>query len=255
MSAKILLIENEVQTRNILLQCLKAEGFETIAASNGLVGIQLAQTQQPDLIICDVAMPQMDGYEVLKTLRKNERTAVIPFIFMTAKSSKSELRYGMELGADDYLTKPATVEELLKAIAIRLERKRERERQFPTDILEATESIPTQSIFPTNTKLKAVFNFIEAHYHESIGLKDVAEAVGYSSAYLTDLVKRQTGKTVNRWIITRRMAAAEILLLKSEKSIEQIAETIGYLSPGHFFRQFRQYYKTTPAVWRNSQIQ
>lgn len=258
MSSKILLIENEAQTRNIFLKCLQTEGFETIEASNGLAGIEQAQQQQPDLVICDVAMPKMDGYGVLKTLRQNPDTAIIPFIFMTAKSTKSELRYGMELGADDYLTKPATVEELLKAIAIRLKKKREREQQYQIKFQAAsnpksTDETKIPSIFPTDTKLTEVFNFIEAHYQESIGLKDVAEAVGYSSAYLTDLVKRQTGKTVNRWIIRRRMVAAEILLLKSEQSIEQIAESIGYLSPGHFFRQFRQYYQTTPNAWRNSQ--
>lgn len=257
MPSKILLIENEVQTRNIFLECLQTEGFETLEASNGLVGIQQAQQQQPDLVICDVVMPKMDGYGVIKTLRQNSKTALIPFIFMTAKSTKSELRYGMELGADDYLTKPTTVEELLKAIAIRLEKQRERQQyQIKSQEIKSSASASktnTQSIFPLNSKLTAVFDFIEAHYHESIGLKDVAEAVGYSGAYLTDLVKRQTGKTVNRWIIKRRMAAAEVLLLESEKSIEQIAETIGYQNPGHFFRQFRQHYQTTPIAWKNSQ--
>lgn len=258
MSSKILLIENETQTRNIFLQSLKTEGFETSEASNGLDGIEQVKQQQPDLIICDIEMPKMDGYGVLKILRQNPDTAVIPFIFMTAKSTKRELRYGMELGADDYLTKPTTVEDLLKAIAIRLKKQREREHQCQIKFqevgtLESTDETTTQSIFPPNTKLKEVFNFIEAHYHESIGLKDVAQAVGYSSAYLTDLVKRQTGKTVNRWIIRRRMVAAERLLIKSEQSIEQIAESIGYLSPGHFFRQFRQHYQTTPSAWRNSQ--
>ncbi len=259
MSSKILLIENEVQTRNIYRECLQTEGFETIEANNGLSGIHQAKQKQPDLVICDVVMPEMDGYEVLKTLRQDPDTAVIPFIFMTGKSTKSELRYGMELGADDYLTKPATVEELLKAIAIRLKRQRERQQQYKVKFQQASIDIsisqdeqPTPLIFPQNNKLKEVFDFIEAHYHESIGLKDVAEAVGYSSAYLTDLVKRQTGQTVNRWIIKRRMAAAEVLLLESEKSIEQIAEAIGYLSPGHFFRQFRQHYQTTPNAWRNS---
>ena len=110
----------------------------------------------------------------------------------------------------------------------------------------------SDSILPSNPQLKEVFDYIEAHYHESISLNDVALAVGYSPAYLTDLVKCQTGKTINRWIIKRRLAAAEQLLQKSNQSMEQIAEAVGYLNPGHFFRQFRQHYGTTPKVWRKA---
>ncbi|HCF26619.1 MAG TPA: GGDEF domain-containing response regulator, partial [Cyanobacteria bacterium UBA11049] len=90
--------------------------------SNGRVGIQLAQEQLPDLILCDVMMPELDGYGVLNALRQNPATAAIPFIFTTAKASKTDLRQGMELGADDYLTKPFTADELLGAIATRLKK-------------------------------------------------------------------------------------------------------------------------------------
>jgi AraC-like DNA-binding protein len=106
--------------------------------------------------------------------------------------------------------------------------------------------------FPTNPQLKEVFEFIEANYHKSIGLRDVAQAVGYSSAYLTDLVRRQTGQTVNHWIIRRRMAAACSLLLETNQSVEQIAMEVGYNNPGHFFQQFRHHHKTTPQVWRKT---
>ncbi|WP_371265025.1 helix-turn-helix domain-containing protein [Pleurocapsa sp. PCC 7327] len=95
--------------------------------------------------------------------------------------------------------------------------------------------------------------FRNAIDNQSIGLIDVSEAVGYSPAYLTDLVKRRTGQTVNRWIIKRRIVAAEALLEDTNYSVEQIAETRGYLNPGHFFRQFRQYHGTTPQAWRHRQ--
>jgi PAS domain S-box-containing protein len=110
-----------------------------------------------------------------------------------------------------------------------------------------------QSIFPSNPKLREVFHFIEANYHQSITLSDVAEAVGYSPAYLTDLVRRQTGKTVNRWIVERRIAQACSLLRETDQSVDGIAEAVGYQNAGHFFRQFRQYRGTTPQAWRNSQ--
>lgn len=114
---KILIIEDEAQTREIFLECLEAEGFNAISAENGIVGLQQAQTQLPDLVICDIMMPQLDGYSVLAQLRQNPITAKIPLIFVTAKTSEAERCYAMELLADDYLTKPCTADDLLRAIA------------------------------------------------------------------------------------------------------------------------------------------
>ncbi|WP_427158658.1 helix-turn-helix domain-containing protein [Aliinostoc sp. HNIBRCY26] len=109
--------------------------------------------------------------------------------------------------------------------------------------------------FSSHPQLKAVFDFIEANYHQPITLCDVAQSVGYSSAYLTDLVRRCTGKPVNHWIVERRMSAARSLLLETAHSISYIAEVVGYQYEGHFFRQFRQYHKTTPQAWRKEQRQ
>lgn len=119
---KILVIEDETSIRENILDMLEAENFKAIGAENGKIGIQLAVSQMPDLILCDVMMPELDGYGVLKALRDRPATATIPFIFLTALADKRETRKGMELGADDYLTKPCLPEQLLKAIAIRLEK-------------------------------------------------------------------------------------------------------------------------------------
>ncbi|WP_373529995.1 response regulator [Nostoc sp.] len=257
---KILVIEDEPESRDIFLDSLEAEGFEAIAAENGLVGIQQAQEHLPDLVLCDIMMPELDGYGVLNTLRQNPLTATIPFIFLSAKSSKTEVRQGMKLGADDYLTKPSTVEELLEAIATRLEKQAAMRQCYvaqsqpvPEPQSTDTKSVDPQSLLPTCPQLKEVFDFIEANYYQSITLCDVAQAVGYSAAYLTDLVRRQTGKTVNNWIVERRMAAVLALLLETNQSANQIAEAVGYQNEGHFFRQFRQYHGTTPQLWRKAQ--
>lgn len=117
---KILVIEDEEPVRSNLLELLEAENFHAIAADNGLSGMKLAQEHQPDLIICDVVMPGLDGYGTLVALRQNQVTALIPFIFITAKTEKADLRQGMELGADDYITKPFTRAEVLSAIATQL---------------------------------------------------------------------------------------------------------------------------------------
>jgi AraC-like DNA-binding protein len=100
--------------------------------------------------------------------------------------------------------------------------------------------------------LKNVFRFIEANYQHAIGLKEVAKAVSLSPAYLTDLVRRETGRTVNQWIVERRIAQARCLLLETDQSVNQIAQTVGYLDPGHFIRLFRRLNGTTPQVWRQN---
>ncbi|HEY9707952.1 MAG TPA: EAL domain-containing protein [Oculatellaceae cyanobacterium] len=120
---KILVIEDEQAIRLNLLKLLTAEGFQIFSADNGITGVQLAQAEQPDLIICDIMMPDLDGYGVLKALRQSPITATIPFIFLSAKAERSDWRQGMNLGADDYLTKPFTRAELLEAIATRLQKR------------------------------------------------------------------------------------------------------------------------------------
>jgi EAL domain-containing protein (putative c-di-GMP-specific phosphodiesterase class I)/DNA-binding NarL/FixJ family response regulator len=119
---KILVIEDEELVRENLLDLLEAEDYDTIAAANGRIGLNLAFSEVPDLILCDMMMPEVDGYGVLTTLRQDPLTATIPFIFLTAKSAKADFRQGMDLGADDYLTKPFTRAELLSAIVNRLEK-------------------------------------------------------------------------------------------------------------------------------------
>ncbi|MCX7592578.1 MAG: EAL domain-containing response regulator, partial [Fischerella sp.] len=119
---KILVIEDEKSVRENLVELLEAEDFETIGAANGQIGLHLALTEVPDLILCDLMMPELDGYGVLTALRQEPLTATIPFIFLTAKATKSDFRQGMDLGADDYITKPFTRAELLSAIDSRLQK-------------------------------------------------------------------------------------------------------------------------------------
>lgn len=119
---RILVIEDEPEMRRNLATILRLEEFHPIAAENGRVGVDLAIKEYPDLILCDVMMPELDGYGVLQALRENPRTVAIPFIFLTAKGEKPDIRAGMNLGADDYLTKPVPKVELLEAIRSRLQR-------------------------------------------------------------------------------------------------------------------------------------
>lgn len=130
---KILVIEDEPPVRANILELLEAEDFEAVGAENGFIGAMWAQEHLPDLIICDVMMPEVDGYEVLSALRQEPATATIPFIFLTAMADKADIRQGMDLGADDYLTKPFTRAELLGAIASRFSKQKVIMQQFKTE--------------------------------------------------------------------------------------------------------------------------
>jgi len=121
---KILVIDDHEPMRRNVLMILEMEGFTPLHADNGRRGLDVARKEKPDLILCDITMPEMDGYAVLQALRDDKETATIPFIFLTARSEKLDMRLGMNYGADDYLTKPVGHQELLAAIAARLERKR-----------------------------------------------------------------------------------------------------------------------------------
>jgi DNA-binding response OmpR family regulator len=119
---RVLVIEDEESIRENIIEILELEAFEVVGAENGLLGVEAARENLPDLIICDVTMPGLDGYEVLLELRQDPITASIPFVFLTARADRSFMRHGMELGADDYLTKPFRYREMLARVRALLRR-------------------------------------------------------------------------------------------------------------------------------------
>ena len=118
----ILLIEDNSEVRENTAEILELANYKVLTAENGKVGVELAQKNLPDLIISDIMMPDLDGFGVLHVLNKNLDTAQIPFIFLTAKTDRSDFRRGMNLGADDYITKPFDDVELLDAVESRLKK-------------------------------------------------------------------------------------------------------------------------------------
>lgn len=119
---KILVIEDEVEIRSNLVELLELEGYDVVSADNGVTGLLGAIEHTPDLVICDVMMPELDGHDVLQALRQDPKTLAIPFIFLTALADKGDIRRGMVLGADDYLTKPFTRSDVLTAVETRLQK-------------------------------------------------------------------------------------------------------------------------------------
>ncbi|MFS4416445.1 response regulator [Maribacter sp. 2307ULW6-5] len=142
---KILLIEDNQEVREMTSEILELENYEVTTAENGKIGIEKAQRFTPDLILCDIMMPEVDGYGVFQHLSKNHITAAVPFIFLTAKSERSDLRKGMTMGADDYLTKPFEANELLEAVEGRLKKNAFLRKEFARSVQGINEFIKEAS--------------------------------------------------------------------------------------------------------------
>jgi DNA-binding NarL/FixJ family response regulator len=136
---KILVIEDEPEMRRNIMALLRYHDYQPLEAENGRKGVALARRERPDLVLCDVMMPELDGHGVLQALQQDAALALIPFIFLTAKGEKDDLRSGMNLGADDYLTKPVANAELVRAIEARLRRSQlQAKREFKPDFSSPT---------------------------------------------------------------------------------------------------------------------
>lgn len=181
MMKKILVIEDDISVRESIEQILDAENFEVLLAENGRQGVVLAIEKIPDLIICDVMMPELDGYGVITELRSNSSTNSIPFIFLTAKSEKNDIRTGMNLGADDYLNKPFTISELLSAIAIRLYKSEAHEQKSEKKLEELRYNISMALPHELNTPLVGIIGYAEIirDYFDEMEKSEIIEMVDH----------------------------------------------------------------------------
>jgi signal transduction histidine kinase len=194
MTQKILVVEDETIIRRNLARMLGLEGFQVFEAENGLSGVKQAQTELPDLILCDINMPELDGYGVLNALREDVTTCDIPFIFLTGRSEKFELRQGMNLGADDYLTKPFTRDELMGAVTSRLNRHRQviqpAEKRLEELRENLTRALPHE--FTTPISLVMMYSELLSEQAESLEpkrVKEIAHTIRHSSQRLNKLIQ------------------------------------------------------------------
>jgi CRP-like cAMP-binding protein/CheY-like chemotaxis protein len=138
---KLLLIEDNLEIRENMAEIMELAGYTVFKAENGKIGVETALKEKPDLILCDIMMPVLDGYGVLHLVQKHKDLQGVPFIFLTAKSERTEIRKGMEMGADDYITKPFDGTELLNAIAVRLKKAEQLKQALPVNIQGMNELI------------------------------------------------------------------------------------------------------------------
>ncbi len=191
--AKILVIEDEAAVRANILTILDSGGYESAGAENGREGLDAARRALPDLILCDIMMPEMDGYAVLRALRQDRETATIPLIFLTAKVERADVRQGMELGADDYITKPFRRLDLLQAISARLQRRQELLQQAERQLNDLRASINLALPHELRTALTGILGFSElisthSNILELTELADMGRAIYESTNRLQRLL-------------------------------------------------------------------
>lgn len=190
----ILVIEDDPFIRESIQDVLEIEGYQTLGAANGAIGVRLATEQFPDLILCDVSMPEMDGYEVLNCLRNHPVANTIPFVFLTARTTSADLRQGMNLGADDYVAKPCTAGELLNAITSRLEKqalvKTKSEERLTSLRKNISQALPHELYTPLNGILG--FSELLVRDYETIDrqeIQEIAEGIYLSAQRLHHLMQ------------------------------------------------------------------
>ncbi|CAG1002476.1 Transcriptional regulatory protein WalR [Anaerolineae bacterium] len=194
MPTRILVIEDEQPLLEEIIEWLRFEGFEPLSASSGHEGVKLALESVPDLIVSDVMMPGMDGYQVLRKLRSVPTTASIPLIFLTAKSDRLDIRYGMELGADDYITKPFNRIELLNAVHTRIQRQGTLKEQAESDLQHLRRTLIYSLPHELHTPLTGVLGIGEMLVTEADTLtasevREMGEIVVVSGNRLHHLIK------------------------------------------------------------------
>lgn len=187
----ILIVEDEKEIRNNLKEILEREGFNVFAAQDGLEALHIIDSSLPSLILSDIRMPNMDGFELLEKLQQDKSTTSIPFIFLTARVDLEDLRTGMALGADDYIMKPFKIDDLVNSIKARL-RKKENEKQLIDDLKRSIlRKIPHELLTPLVGILgfsELIQNDIESYSSEEI--VDMAEKIKMSGDRLHRRIKK-----------------------------------------------------------------
>ena len=188
---KILIIDDDESFRSVIVRFLTRNGFEPLAAASGEAGLAQAKEQSPDLVLCDLEMPGMDGYSVLAALQRDPRLTALPVIFLTGRAAPDQVRMGMNLGVDDYLTKPVNLEDLINAIQARLARVRQRQVAPAPEPARALIRLEDTFIVRTHTKRRLV----------KIGVITHILAYGeYSWAYWEPGERAMLRKSLKQWL-------------------------------------------------------
>lgn len=214
---RVLVIEDDENIRSDLLELLEGEGFAASGADDGLAGVAAARASLPDLILCDIMMPGLDGFGVLDDLSQDPVTATIPFIFLTARADKSDVRRGMELGADDYLTKPVEQAELLQAIETRLAKQAALDKKFQRKLKDLRDTLAFSLPHEFRTPLTGIFTGVEIlRDHSAIEPSEVHE--------LAEIIHRSATR-MNRLVMNYLLYAELELTMSDPDKVQALRQS------------------------------
>lgn len=243
----ILLVDDSLDDLRALSGVLRAERFRLSIADDGRKGYQRAVVGQPDLILMDVAMPDMDGFTASRLLKADPLTRHIPIIFLTAKNAPEERLRGLRLGGVDYVSKPVLAEEVIVRIRIHLNRQPPAARRIGTD----GESAPGRR-HPDEVILQAARQLIRERLDDLPPLPDIAQMVGTHEKRLRQIFHAHLGMTISAFVAEERIGMARRLLSETGMSIQKVAEQVGFGNGGNFTTAFRRRMGMTPSVYRQA---
>ncbi len=249
----VLLVEDNAEMRAYIRKHL-AMNFRLIEAADGEEGLALAGQTLPDLVLSDVMMPKMNGYDLCKQLKTNLKTSHVPVLLLTAKSSQTEKLEGLELGADDYLSKPFDIRELTLRMSNLINSRRVIKQVYQNNGLQkliVSPKLPTREAGFLDRLQKYVLENIS---NASIKVSDLAEVVHMSERSLSRKLKALTGDTPKQMLQVIRLEQAAKLLCASDESITQLSYRVGFADSSHFTRCFKAHFSMTPTEYRKQQL-
>ncbi|MEJ1239258.1 ATP-binding protein [Chryseolinea sp. T2] len=242
---RVLIVEDNPDMAHYIRSIL-SDNYQVTEARNGKEGMMKAEEGVPDLVVSDIMMPEMDGYKLCQALKMKELTCHIPVVLLTARADRESKLWGLEIGADDYLSKPFDAEELKLIIRNRIEAKQKMHEHF----IHETRLWPTRITLPSLDEkfLKKLSTIVEEHIEdENFTIEDFSSEVGYSHTQLYRKIKALTGQTPSVFLRTMRLHRAADMLIQKSDNVTQIAYAVGFSNVSYFNKCFREQFGKTPG--------
>lgn len=245
---RILIVEDHPDVRSYLQEAISGFGYQVLEAKDGQEGLLAAQSHQPDMIISDVMMPRMNGFELARAIRADARSSHIPFILLTAKASDDSRITGLETGVDAYLTKPFKAKELQVRINNLFEQRKRLQQTFSTSMVIRPEEV---SVVPMDQQfLQSITEAIEANIsNPQFGVEALSEAANMSITHLNRKLRALIGQSSGKLIRSMRLQRAADLLSQKAGTISDISYELGFSDPTHFARAFKKQFGMSPSAY------
>ncbi|MCG2590647.1 hybrid sensor histidine kinase/response regulator transcription factor [Rhodohalobacter sulfatireducens] len=246
----LLIVEDNAEVREFIREQLE-EDYRILEAENGVQGIELSQEEIPDLIISDLMMPEMDGYDFCKQIRKDEKTSHIPVIMLTAKAGLEDKLKGFETGIDAYLTKPFKVKELQVRVRKLIQQRRQLRDQFSEAGLIQTKNVTDDSI--EKVFLEKAISVVESNFsNEQFKVNHLAGSLNMSPGQLNRKLQALVDQSAVQFIISVRLQHAAKQLREKNKTIAEISYEVGYNDQAYFTRVFKKQFGVSPSEFRKN---